>query len=163
MSYEKTEWKTGDVVTAQKLNKIETGIFEGGSGGDGSVEIINIDTTISPKTCDKTYAEILSLIENNKTIIARVKIKVYDTSDDYYYTETYDIPFVHKESSSNKLIFIKTISFNSQSSGSMSSLSYYFIVNRVYAEISSSNEVNANYIKYKIGVSSVNSSQLSPS
>lgn len=32
MSYEPTEWKSGDVVTSAKLNKMEQGISEAGSG-----------------------------------------------------------------------------------------------------------------------------------
>lgn len=31
MSYEKTTWKKGDVITAEKLNKIEDGIADGGA------------------------------------------------------------------------------------------------------------------------------------
>ena len=34
MAYTPTEWATGDVITAQKLNKMETGI-EGASAGGG--------------------------------------------------------------------------------------------------------------------------------
>lgn len=32
MSYEPTNWKTGDVVTSAKLNKLEQGVAGGGSG-----------------------------------------------------------------------------------------------------------------------------------
>lgn len=36
MSYEPTIWQTGDVITAEKLNKIEQALYElsGGGGGD---------------------------------------------------------------------------------------------------------------------------------
>lgn len=33
MSYIPTEWKTGDIVTAEKLNKLEEGVASGGGGG----------------------------------------------------------------------------------------------------------------------------------
>lgn len=53
MSYTPTEWATGDVVTAEKLNKIENGIASAGGGG---VLIANM----SPNTgeLDKTWQEI---------------------------------------------------------------------------------------------------------
>lgn len=50
MSYNKTNWTKGDVITAQKLNKMESGIENangGGSGGQEEVEQyygIEIDT-----------------------------------------------------------------------------------------------------------------------
>lgn len=33
MTYEPTEWKSGDVVTSQKLNKLENGVVSASSGG----------------------------------------------------------------------------------------------------------------------------------
>ena len=33
MSYTPTEWKTGDIVTADKLNKLENGVASAGGGG----------------------------------------------------------------------------------------------------------------------------------
>lgn len=50
MAYEPTNWKTGDVVTSAKLNKIEQGI------ADGGVLVVNRD---SSGTLDKTWQEIL--------------------------------------------------------------------------------------------------------
>ena len=35
MTYTPTEWKTGDVVTAEKLNKMEQGIADNSSAGGG--------------------------------------------------------------------------------------------------------------------------------
>ena len=35
MSYNKTNWQTGDIVTAEKLNKIEDGIENVSGGGGG--------------------------------------------------------------------------------------------------------------------------------
>lgn len=40
MSYTKTNWTKGDVITAEKLNKMEDGIEQAGSGG---VRIINLN------------------------------------------------------------------------------------------------------------------------
>lgn len=38
MSYTKTTWTKGDVITAEKLNKIESGIEQAGSGGSGEFD-----------------------------------------------------------------------------------------------------------------------------
>lgn len=68
MSYTPTEWKTGDVITAEKLNNIESGIV--GAGGGDSV-IYYVDAT-----CDDdegyyyvnqgTYANITNALANGK-------------------------------------------------------------------------------------------------
>lgn len=60
MGYEPTNWKTGDVITAEKLNKIENGIEESGEGGNLKVMVVTFsenretDSLVS----DKTYAEV---------------------------------------------------------------------------------------------------------
>lgn len=41
MSYIPTEWQTGDIVTAEKLNKLEEGVASGGGGGGGLLEVVN--------------------------------------------------------------------------------------------------------------------------
>lgn len=53
MAYEPTNWKTGDVVTSAKLNKLENGVANAGSG----VLVANAtgDETL---TLDKTWQEI---------------------------------------------------------------------------------------------------------
>lgn len=48
MAYEPTEWKSGDVVTSAKLNKIEGGIVSGGV----------LVVTDTDGTLDKTWQEI---------------------------------------------------------------------------------------------------------
>jgi len=54
MSYTPTEWNNGDVITAEKLNKLENGVAEGGSGGGVLVIHLNNDT----ERLDKTWNEI---------------------------------------------------------------------------------------------------------
>ena len=58
MAYTPTQWETGDTITAEKLNKIESGIE--GATNDGGVLLINVvhdeDTGIT--TLDKTWKEI---------------------------------------------------------------------------------------------------------
>ena len=41
MSYTKTTWQNGDTITAEKLNHIENGIADAGSGG-GEAIVINL-------------------------------------------------------------------------------------------------------------------------
>ena len=42
MSYDKTTWAKGDVITATKLNKIEDGIANAGGGGGGDITEANV-------------------------------------------------------------------------------------------------------------------------
>lgn len=53
MSYTPTEWKSGDIVTSEKLNKLEQGVASGGTGGI-LVATIDMDTM----TFDKTWKQI---------------------------------------------------------------------------------------------------------
>lgn len=55
MSYEPTNWKTGDVVTSAKLNKLENAV-----AGAGGVLVINDQNN----TLDKTYQEIENAFAN---------------------------------------------------------------------------------------------------
>lgn len=57
MSYDKQNWQTGDVITANKLNHIEDGIAGAGGGG---VLVINAyyDEQTDKATLDKTWQEI---------------------------------------------------------------------------------------------------------
>lgn len=52
MSYEPTNWKSGDTVTSAKLNKIEQGIANAGGGG-GALIVTETDGTLN-----KTWQEI---------------------------------------------------------------------------------------------------------
>lgn len=70
MSYAATNWATGDVITAEKLNKIENGI-ENISGSIYTVTITNIDYTNSTFTYDKTWNEIKAAYEAGKHVILR--------------------------------------------------------------------------------------------
>ena len=58
MAYEKQNWNNGDVITAEKLNHIEDGIAEGGSGGGNFVVNFTYDMQTDDITADKTYQEI---------------------------------------------------------------------------------------------------------
>ena len=59
MAYEPTVWKSGDVVTSAKLNKIEQGIANAGGGVGGVlIAISNYDAQTETETLDKTWQEI---------------------------------------------------------------------------------------------------------
>lgn len=64
MSYTPTEWKTGDIITAEKLNNIEQGIVDAG------VLVVTFSTPDpSTTTASKTYEEIVSALESGKAVI----------------------------------------------------------------------------------------------
>ena len=72
MSYTKTTWKTGDVITAEKLNNIENEL----EALDDRVFIVNIDAednsgTITA-TADKTRQEMSAAVDAWKRIIIRL-------------------------------------------------------------------------------------------
>lgn len=76
MSYEPTNWKSGDVVTSTKLNKLEQGVADA-----GGVFVVGMtyDYDNSRITLDKTYAEILSAVQAGNVVIA----KGADADNDY--------------------------------------------------------------------------------
>lgn len=52
MAYEPTNWKTGDIVTSAKLNKLEQGVQDAGP------LIVNIVTVSGGRRLDKTWNQI---------------------------------------------------------------------------------------------------------
>lgn len=64
MMYTPTVWKNGDVITEQKLNKLEQGLEDAGC----KIAVINVTLTAvgTSYTCtpDKTFAEVMALIED---------------------------------------------------------------------------------------------------
>lgn len=69
MAYTPTVWETGDVITAEKLNKAENGI----------ASAFPLVVTISNDAFDKTFAEVLSAFPN-----VVVKDSIPETVDIYY-------------------------------------------------------------------------------
>lgn len=68
MSYTPTEWSTGDVITAEKLNNIEQGIV---SHDVFVVTSIN-DDSLNAFVLDKTYAEILTAIKSGNNVLIKL-------------------------------------------------------------------------------------------
>ena len=73
MSYVPTNWKSGDVVTSAKLNKMEQGIADSsGDSSGGSVEIIEASYTDNGMILGKTAKEIADLMKSGKLVFARL-------------------------------------------------------------------------------------------
>ena len=74
MSYIKTTWETGDVITAEKLNKIEDqvaaneeAISQGGTSLMTVTYTYNSETRVS--TTQATFGEVLEAFENGVTVM----------------------------------------------------------------------------------------------
>lgn len=73
MSYTPTTWATGDVITADKLNNMESGIVNtglfiiNGSGWDP-----NYSTSLGTITIDKTYDEIVAAYTSGKRLAIHI-------------------------------------------------------------------------------------------
>lgn len=66
MSYTPTVWANGDTITAQKLNKMENGIAEGGGGG-GAFMVYDVEGIL-----DKTWQEIWDAAEVGPVTVVTV-------------------------------------------------------------------------------------------
>ena len=105
MSYEPTEWKTGDVVTAAKLNKLENGVANAGGGGSGGGLIVHlVEDPEDPESVllDKTWAELKAAVESGNCVYCdmssflpsihiMVDMYVNKTGGDFYYVDFYYI------------------------------------------------------------------------
>ena len=60
MSYIPTTWKAGDVVTSEKLNKMEQGIS--GAAGSGGTMFVTLNTDTG--ALDKTWSELATAVQN---------------------------------------------------------------------------------------------------
>ena len=65
MSYNKTTWANGDVITAEKLNNIESGVEEA-----NSPLVVNFtwDSEEQVGRTDKTFGEIRTALENGRLV-----------------------------------------------------------------------------------------------
>lgn len=76
MAYEKTVWQSGDLITAERMNKIEQRLEEKINGGTGDlffVEIINVNPPTDPNAIfehklNKTWQEIHDAFIEGKTV-----------------------------------------------------------------------------------------------
>lgn len=79
MSYTKTNWQTGDVITAEKLNKIENGVEAASNSGSGSGDFVKITAEYEDEqlTLDKTFSEIAEIIEGGGVPFVHDGSRVY--------------------------------------------------------------------------------------
>ena len=85
MSYEKKEWKNGDVITADLLNRMEDGIAEGGQGGGSQLIVENTyDSENDCYTLDKTWQEIFDAHKAGGCLIHKSNNAPLGQSDHYY-------------------------------------------------------------------------------
>lgn len=106
MSYTPTEWNTGDIVTAEKLNNLESGVLSASGGGSF---VIGVTSENDTDTLDKTWKEIhdamasgqIAVIkktqeENIQIVLCYAAANIGDgakpyliaTNDDSYFAET---------------------------------------------------------------------------
>ena len=129
MSYTPTVWRTGDVITAEKLNKIEEGIAN--AGGDvGLIKLANVTVNYSEDSAETpvdfggtptpeifstdgnlcaqfTYGQGYMPIDELGTI-NNMKIPIYDNSD--YYA---DIANITVQSANGSMLVLTPVSVES--------------------------------------------------
>lgn len=66
MSYEPTNWKTGDVVTSAKLNKLEQGV-----AGVQDIFVVTLTGDEEHPVPDKTFQEVLSAINEGSIVLMK--------------------------------------------------------------------------------------------
>lgn len=71
MAYTPTEWQSGDIVTSEKLNKIENGIAGAGGGAGGGVLVATMDEATG--ALDKTWQEIYDAMNSSVLCVSRSK------------------------------------------------------------------------------------------
>lgn len=87
--YTPTEWATGDVITAEKLNHMEEGIEASSSDEFIPIFTIKYDITgTTTVTCDKTYEEVLAAVIANNCFRGKVIFDGTQGFEEYYYLST---------------------------------------------------------------------------
>lgn len=69
MSYEKQTWQSGDTITANKLNHMESGIENSGGSSDDNLFVITISVEDTVASSDKTWREITEAFNAGKNCI----------------------------------------------------------------------------------------------
>lgn len=97
MAYEPTNWKTGDVVTSAKLNKLENGVAAASSGG--GLLAVNVTESVEDGsaiyTMDKTAGELFEAGKSN--FIVALNETLVGTSTDYItHSENYEEEYVFR-------------------------------------------------------------------
>ena len=80
MSYEKNTWQNGDIITAEKLNNIETGVADSPFFVAASI----YDEDAGKSHLNKTAAEIKAALDNGKLLIIQVPTDLAPGTYEYY-------------------------------------------------------------------------------
>jgi len=89
MSYTPTEWANGDIVTAEKLNKLENGVA---AGGGGSSDFTTAEVTVINNAYQTIYASIPVVYEENELGEGSPATLVCDTLFVYGETTIINVP-----------------------------------------------------------------------
>ena len=93
MSYDKQNWQTGDVITANKLNHIEDGIANG-----GGVVVVHVTEEDDVFTLDKTWNELQELLASGALVATVQEDSGFTTmqflSEAHSFNGTYAVAFV---------------------------------------------------------------------
>lgn len=124
MSYTKTTWETGDVITAQKLNNMETGI----ESGNSNILYVTISGSIGNYQSDKTFAEIKTAYDAGKVIIVKDHVNYFGTSIGVIEPEEDTYIFIASGSTCDTVpsptIYTYTVFIDSDNSVSYAAVSY---------------------------------------
>ena len=98
MSYVPTEWETGDVVTAEKLNNIESGIANNNIYTASIISNVDESTGEETVTLDKTWQEIFNATQTGRLVMfMQASVEEYpDVEESYYgflYTDSISIGY----------------------------------------------------------------------
>lgn len=116
MSYEPTNWKTGDVVTSAKLNKLENAV----AGGDNF--LVTFTNDLTGWVCDKTVQEIYEAEATGKIIYFYANVVDYLKS----YTTTYQLVAFEEDGATITGVEIFFIFFDSnENKRKIMDISYY--------------------------------------
>lgn len=83
MTYNKTIWKSGDVVTSEKLNKLENGVAE--AGGGLPIIFIAFDINSNTKSLNITPNDIIDEDNNIKAIPLLSMSETVDGDTTHYF------------------------------------------------------------------------------
>ena len=79
MAYDPTIWKTGDIVSSEKLNKLENGVVNAGDGN--GFFVVNVTQESGVYHADKTYEEIVAAKQNGIPCICVKTGRIYYSGD----------------------------------------------------------------------------------
>lgn len=86
MSYNKTTWATGDIVTAEKLNNIENGITNNNIYTASIISNVDESTGEETVTLDKTWQEIFDATQSGRLVrFMQASVEEHPGVEELYY------------------------------------------------------------------------------